>query len=168
MKMIALTCTQCMAPLDVPLKNSCVQCNYCGTAIHFSTPPDQTEKKEDVKEESEEEIQIRLEIEKLDKEWEAYRRQFLFNEFSGEYEIPDEKKCFHMMVGIQYFGILFSVGFFSIWTIGRIPMGLFLSGIGFILFLVICYLIASKKKKKAIIYQASLEKYHKLRLQLLR
>ena len=88
MKMIALTCTQCHAPLDVPAGMVSIQCDYCGSSMHITRNSGQSTTESHPSNEPAEIKAVRREIEKLDQEWELYRSQFVRTGEDGEYEVP--------------------------------------------------------------------------------
>ncbi len=182
MKMFALTCSQCHAPLDFPAESKNIKCEYCGTAIHISTPSENVKSENKPVDESEEIKSVRQEIDKLDREWEQFRSQFLTKGEDGEYEVPDQKAILHTMVGMKYIGIVIAgfvmVGFFS--TFSSIffshrpsfshPSPLFFFS-PILIFLVMAaimfgYWNLSRKKMFASVYEVSLANYKRLRKQL--
>jgi LSD1 subclass zinc finger protein len=182
MKMFALTCSQCHAPLDFPAESKNIKCEYCGTAIHISTPSENLKSENKPVGESEEIKSVRREIDKLDREWEQFRSQFLTKGENGEYEVPDQKDISHTMVGMKYIGIVivgfFMIGMFSTFrgiffshrpSFSHPPALFFLSPI--IIFIVVAammfgYWNFSRKKIFASVYEVSLANYKRLRKQL--
>ncbi len=164
MKMFALTCSQCHAPLDFPAESKNIKCEYCGTAIHISTPSENVKSENKPVDESEGIKSVRREIDKLDREWEQFRSQFLTKGEDGEYEVPDQKAIFHTMVGMKYVGIFIAgICLFVFMPIfDRFPILLVLM-VGSILF---SYWTLSRKKTFASVYEVSLANYKRLRKQL--
>lgn len=88
MRIIALQCSQCSAPLDVPAEREQLTCIWCGSILHVSQlerlprPPARAE------------IDPRqAELDKLDAEWEEYRSIWLTQDSSGQYVVPESDAC---------------------------------------------------------------------------
>jgi DNA-directed RNA polymerase subunit RPC12/RpoP len=95
MRMRALVCRQCGAPLDVPARIEHLACDYCGCHIEVHRRPAPAEKANAAsREHSPEERRARQALDELDREWEEYRATYLpRNRTTGEYDVHDPEHC---------------------------------------------------------------------------
>jgi hypothetical protein len=88
MRIIALKCSQCSAPLDVPAEREQITCIWCGSILHVSQlkPASKPAPSPDVG-------PLQAELDQLDAEWEEYRAIYLDRDDAGEYVVPEPDAC---------------------------------------------------------------------------
>jgi len=94
MRILALKCGQCAAPLDLPADSTTRQCDYCGSTNLVKA--DSTPGPEQAAQRSKAEQQLH----DLDVEWEAYRRKYLKRREDGTYDIPDPTDWRYQKIGV--------------------------------------------------------------------
>ena len=94
MRMLALKCEFCGAPLDLPVNTLQAQCLYCDNEIlieRSGSPSAAPPRKSTVAGTAD--SNVKKGIAQLDGEWEAYRATYLMRDEKGEYDIPVEEHC---------------------------------------------------------------------------
>lgn len=94
MRMLALKCEFCGAPLDLPANTLQAQCLYCDNQILIErggSPSAAPLRKSPIAGTAN--SNAKTEIAQLDHEWEAYRATYLTRDERGEYDIPVEEHC---------------------------------------------------------------------------
>lgn len=161
MRIIALKCDQCGAPLDVPVEREQLTCPWCGSMLHVSHlhRAAEAETRSTEGEPTREQQAVLDQIQQLDAEWEAYRAQYLPRDEAGEYVIPEPEAC---RMGAWLTGIVGGgVAIFGIaagalgWTIFAL-----LIAVGLIFVLL-------RQARIAPVYQRSLQNYQTSRRALL-
>lgn len=155
MRYLALKCSQCSAPLEVAADREQITCGYCGSMLHVtrlqSTAPQGGERPR--------EHPRQAEIDQLDAEWEAYRRESLPINSDGEFTIPDRASC---LAGAWLVGIVGGL----VTVIALVVKAWIVAGF---VAMVSAGLIAvmSKHAKIAPVYERSLQNYQALRCELM-
>lgn len=116
MKLIALTCQHCSAPLEVPADAKFVTCSHCGTqlairktnSVAYTETLDAIDKRTERMAEQIDDLQRRAAIAELDRQWELDREQYYVTDKDGDRHLPTEGSS---IVG----GIVITV-FGAIWT----------------------------------------------------
>jgi len=114
MRILALKCGQCAAPLDLPADSTTRQCDYCGSTnlvkADSAAGPDSEPGPEKVTQLSQADQQLH----DLDVEWEAYRRKYLKRREDGTYDIPDPTDWRYQKIGVlAVAGILLLIAVFT-------------------------------------------------------
>jgi len=161
MRIIALKCDQCGAPLDVPVEREQLTCPWCGSMLHVShlgreaTAASESTERAPTREQQ----AILTQIEKLDAEWEAYRAEYLPRDDAGEYVIPEPEAC---RMGAWLTGIAcVAVAVFGV-AAGALGWSIFALVIG-----VVVIFILLRQARIAPGYQRSLQNYQTSRRALL-
>jgi hypothetical protein len=154
MRIIALKCSQCSAPLDVPADREQITCIWCGSILHVSqlkpaaeaVPPPEVGAGQ-------------AELNKLDAEWEEYRTTWLERDDAGEYVVPEPEAC---RMGAWATGII--AAFFAI---GGIAVGSLAWVILPTIIAVVVIAVLLRQAKIGEVYQRSLENYRRARQEIL-
>lgn len=144
MKLLALNCNQCGAPLEVPAKAKYVTCNFCSTqlSVQHTDKVAYTEAIEEIQErtrqmsEDLEYLKKQSAVEDLDRSWRRRREQFMVRSEQGKLSVPRKSTAigigaFTTIAGLVWmrlamnigapgpfplFGLVFiSAGIFSAW-----------------------------------------------------
>lgn len=157
MRFVALKCDHCGAPLDVPADREQFTCGYCGTGLHLSHPsPKETPQGKPPDEQTR---QILAELDQLDREWEAYRAQYLNRSETGEYVIPEEDAC---RMGAWVAGILGVLGAILLLSAG------WLMAFVVVVLTVGVVLVLLRQAKVGRVYLRSLDNYRNARMAIVR
>lgn len=155
MRYLALTCSQCSAPLEVAVDQEQISCAYCGSMLLVS----HLHRSAATPDEKPHPHPRQSEINQLDAEWETYRKQSLPTNSLGEYVIPDPSSCLAAMWMTGIIGGIVTVVSFGVraWPIAGLAV-IVSAGIIAVLW---------KQSKIAPVYERSLRNYQSLRLQLM-
>ena len=97
MRIRAIVCRQCGAPLDPPMDVDAVCCEYCGLQFRPNTrigpPIDRVEVVAHVAALTLAERKILNELDELDGKWESKRGGFLRRKADDCYHVPEPKRC---------------------------------------------------------------------------
>lgn len=141
MKLLAVTCDHCGAPLEVPVRTRYVTCAYCDTRlqVHQTRSAAYTEVLETVARRTEEiadrveRIELQNQLERLDREWTMHREQYMTRGKDGRLSVPNR------FAGVAI--AVFAGGFGLFWTISAghagAPRPFSLFGLLFVIFAVI-------------------------------
>jgi DNA-directed RNA polymerase subunit RPC12/RpoP len=159
MRIIALKCAQCAAPIDLPVDATTRRCEYCNSANLVTAHPAPTGEK------AAQLNKVEQELHKLDVEWEAYRRKYLERRDDGSYDIPNPEDVQYQKVGVLAIaGILLLIAVIA---------GIANDGKGFVFILPIVgvagfvLLILRSRHKVGIVYACSVENYRQERKRML-
>jgi predicted phage tail protein len=122
MKLESLNCNHCGAPLDVPGTTNFVTCNHCGSklAVRCGENATYTELMGAVSEPLQEmasqlgHIAHEKDLERIDREWELEREQYLVADKQGVRQVPDTASSVIGGVVVTVFGLIWTVMAFSI------------------------------------------------------
>lgn len=117
MELLAVSCNNCGASLEVPLGANYVTCAHCGSRLAvkrtgsavYTELLEKLDRKTDVMTRQLAEIAYRSELERLDREWEATRQTFLTTDKRGRTHEPNE-------LGSRIGGAIFAA-FGLIWSL---------------------------------------------------
>ncbi|HBN75822.1 MAG TPA: hypothetical protein DD473_08390 [Planctomycetaceae bacterium] len=126
MKLSAINCEQCRAPLEVPMKATSVRCGYCNSQLILnrsqSHPADVPANNTGCQELD----PLQKELEQLDNEWKKKRQSYMDNTQDGEIFIPHQTMllaiigftvmCFWTCYALYRFPILALFGGFAIFA----------------------------------------------------
>ncbi|MEO1999339.1 MAG: hypothetical protein ABGZ17_29190 [Planctomycetaceae bacterium] len=121
----AVHCDNCGSPLDVPQSSSFVSCQHCGSglAIHRTDTVVYTEQIEKLSRQTKQvendvtQLQRRLDLEKVDREWDTERRRL--GRFLGDPGVPEDPASDPDVTAIVVFcGCVFCLGIF-LFCVGR-------------------------------------------------
>ncbi|TWT65273.1 hypothetical protein [Allorhodopirellula solitaria] len=166
MKLISLSCNHCGAPLDVPKSARFVTCGYCDArlAVHHTGSTYSTELLEDIKQTTEtlvrdvEKLKGDSELDRLDRQWERERAQFMTTGKDGSQSLPSKAPIVLGTGCVAVFGVFWTILAASMFP----PMALF--GIVFVIFAVGGGIIGCKKADR---YQQAKKQYHERRRDLI-
>ncbi|QDU37357.1 hypothetical protein Mal4_16680 [Maioricimonas rarisocia] len=158
MRMTALTCPHCAAPLDLPARVQRARCDYCGSQLLLShgnvvehdAGPARSAPQDDA---------VVRELDQLDREWQAYRRTYLPRDSEGQYFVPDPEHCLY--------------GAWGTGVIGAIPSGTFLAmnlltaAIASAMLTASIIFVLNRQRQIGQVYQRSLANYQQERLKIL-
>lgn len=110
MKLLALTCNHCGAPIEVPAKTNFVTCQFCSTRlkIHAEGNGAYTEVLEQLTEttnrisDNTEVIRLQNELERIDREWTMGRDRYMVKGKDGHMSVPTK-------TGTVFSGIFFMI-----------------------------------------------------------
>jgi LSD1 subclass zinc finger protein len=93
-----LTCSHCGAPIEVPSSAKFVKCAHCGTRLVVKRTPtasytevlDQIGERTERMAEDLEAIRLQNELERIDREWQLQREQFMVRSKDGSTSVPSE------------------------------------------------------------------------------
>jgi len=122
MQVDSLNCNHCGAPLSVPATTNYATCKHCGAKLvvrrtDSATYTELTEaiaKPLDQMADSLGKIAHEQELERIDREWEMERAQYLVEDNKGSREIPRRGTAFLGGLMVAGFGLLWTVMAFSI------------------------------------------------------
>ncbi len=123
MRLIALNCDQCGAPLEVPKSANYVTCSYCeaqlsvqqeGGAI-FTQKVDDIDARTRQIAEDVQAIRAHNEIEQLDRDWMTQRVQYQVRGKDGELSVPTQAGAM--------IGAVMAAGFGVVWIVMAMSMG---------------------------------------------
>ncbi len=157
MKLRAITCEQCSAPLEVPAKATSAKCGYCNSVLHLDQPQSQSLKSSGTDSGNLETIRLQNELERLDREWMMQRQSFMIKGKDGEMSIPDTT-----MIFASSFGIVFA-GFWTLATLFIFPPFALFGG--FMIFMIITQ--TAKAKEKMPQYKIAHSQYRRKRQEIL-
>lgn len=168
MRINALQCAHCSAPLDIPADVNVGKCEYCGSSHLISVQSGaRSDRNPPVN-------ALERELQKLDAEWEQYRAQYLSKRADGTYDIPAADDWRYQKVGVAVFvvvaimasvaiGVIFDVAVFRVQLIGLIAQLIVMVAVIAGVLLVVCY----RRHKLARVYARSLENYRRQRHRIL-
>lgn len=162
MKLISLTCNHCGAPLDVPKSARFVTCSYCSArlAIHHTGTTYSTELIDEIKQTTEtlvrdvEKLKGNSEIDRLDREWDRERMQFMSTNKNGVQSVPTKTPIMLGTGGVVLFGVIWTVIAGSMFP----PMALF--GILFVAMAIGSGIYGCKKADE---FERAKQNYHRQR-----
>ncbi len=141
MKLLALNCNQCGAPLEVPAKAKFVTCNFCSTqlSVQRNDKVAYTEAIEEIQERTRQMsedlkyLKKQSAVEDLDRSWRRRREQFMVRSEQGELSVPRKGiaigiGAFTTVAGLLWMGFAMSIGapgFFPLFGLLFIGFGLF-------------------------------------------
>lgn len=157
MKLRAITCEQCSAPLEVPAKATSAKCGYCNSLLHLDQPQPHALKSSENDSSNLDTIRLQNELERLDREWMMKRESFMIKGKNGEMSIPDTT-----MLVASGFGIVFA-GFWTLFTLFVFPPFALFGG--FMIFLIITQTAKAKKKMEQ--YKVAHSQYRRKRQEIL-
>ncbi len=168
MRMRALVCRRCGAPLDVPARIERLACDYCGSHIDVHRRPAPAEKANEVSRErvehSPEERRARQALDELDREWEEYRATYLpRHRTTGQYDVHDPEHCRAGAALVAITGII-GVPLLFWWGGGRADGVALLAAMTTAVLLVVLL----RQAKIGRVYQNSLRNYREARADLVR
>jgi len=107
MRLLALNCNQCGAPLDVPAKARFVTCSFCNVRLQVQHQGSAvyTETLEDIAEDVRE-IKHTLDVEQLDRAWEREREGFMIATKNGQRVLPTRGGSILGAVAMSVFGVI--------------------------------------------------------------
>lgn len=123
MRLIALTCNHCGAPLEVPKAANFVTCTYCETRLKVHTEGGAAftetigsidQRTRDIAEDVEA-IRAHQQLEQLDREWLMDRQRFQVRGEDGELSVPSMGVAMIGSIAVSIFGVF--------WIIMAINMG---------------------------------------------
>ncbi|TWU19179.1 hypothetical protein [Allorhodopirellula heiligendammensis] len=166
MKLISLTCNHCGAPLDVPKSAKFVTCAYCNArlSIHHTGSTYSTELLDEIKQTTDtlvrdvEKLKGNSELDRLDRQWDRDRSQFMSTHENGTQSVPSKGPILFGTGCVAMFGVFWTILAGSMFP----PMALF--GIVFILFAVGSGIYGSKKADQ---YEQAKRSYHQQRRKLI-
>lgn len=96
MKLLALTCNHCGAPIEVPRKVKFVTCQFCSTKLQVHTEGngaytevlEQLTQTTDRIADNTEVIRLQNELERIDREWTMQRSNYMIKGKDGEMSVP--------------------------------------------------------------------------------
>lgn len=139
MRVEAVSCNKCGAPLEVGAGTNFVTCAHCGSRLAvkrtgsslFTEMMEQLDQKTDAMARQLAELRHHAELERIDREWEQERRQYLTTTKDGQTHEPNAIGAVVMGVVVIGFGLLFSVTSGSMGAPFFFPVvGLFFCGLG--------------------------------------
>jgi len=140
MELISLRCDHCGAPLDVKPSSRFVTCGFCHAqlAVHHSGNSYSTELLEELKQTTDllrqdvADLKKDSELERLDRDWERRRQQYMIADKHGVRHVPNEMFSIGASALAAMFGVIWTLFTFAIFR----PMALFgLVFIGFAIFI---------------------------------
>jgi hypothetical protein len=154
MRIIALTCSQCSGPLDVPADREQITCPWCRCILHVSQlkPATPSSSGPDVG-------PLQAELDQLDAEWEEYRATWLYRDDSGEYVVPEPEACRMGAWATGGIGAIVAIGGLASGSWGLVILSIVIAGV------VIAVLL--RQAKIGEVYQRSLENYRRARQEIL-
>ncbi len=179
MKLLALNCNRCGAPLEVPQKAKFITCTFCQTqlSIQRSGGAAYTEALEELGERTEqlvddvEVLKLQGELNRLDREWMKHRERYMVRTQEGVMVVPSQSKSQVGKVILVVFGSIFTlVGLFMAsgvmamsGVIGLVFMIFPLFGVGFIILGVV---MCNRYAKKAAEFEEARRAYEEERREL--
>jgi hypothetical protein len=162
MKILTLTCNQCGAPLEVPAKTRFLTCTFCSSQleVHRSGNAAYTEVLEAVQKRTEEvaddveTIELKLELEKLDREWKEERKRHLFQN-----SVPTKGTA----AGLAVFGVVIGIACIGVGVAGAGWEAIFM-GLGMFVGLAIMAAICHAKAER---YNSAKQRFEDQRRELL-
>ena len=117
MKLLALSCNHCGAPMEVPPKTKFVTCDYCQSrlAVHRSGGAAYTEVLEALDERTQqiaedvEIIKLQNKLERLDREWMDNRAELMIRGKDGQLRVPDKAGSSVMVALVVAFGVVWTI-----------------------------------------------------------
>ena len=167
MRLLAINCGHCGAPLEVPPKTRYVTCGYCSTRleVHRSGGAVFTEVVEALAARTEsiaedvELLKLRRQLEELDRKWMADREEYMIRGQHGEMRVPQRISLEYGMVGA-----LFALAAFSaLLAAGAGGTAAFLSVVIGIPLAIACLWSVSERNKKAAEYAQRHRQYKQQR-----
>jgi uncharacterized Zn finger protein (UPF0148 family) len=123
MKLLALNCNQCGAPLEVPAKAKFVTCNFCSTrlSVQRTDKVAYTEAIEEIQERTRQMsedlkyLKKQSAVEDLDRSWRRRREQFMVRSEQGELSVPRKGTAigigiFTTLAGLLWMGFARDMG----------------------------------------------------------
>ncbi|MFG0288402.1 MAG: hypothetical protein ACF8CQ_09510 [Rhodopirellula sp. JB044] len=167
MKLLSLCCNHCGAPIEVRKSAKFVTCGYCNAhlAIHHTGSSYSTELLEEIKQTTDTlvrdvaKLKGDSEIDRLDREWEQERLEYMSTNKNGTHSVPDKGTATVMGGFVAVFGIFWTVGA----GIAFPPMALF--GLIFVCMSVWGIIHTCAKADQ---YNNAKQRYHERRRQLIR
>ena len=179
MKLLALNCNRCGAPLEVPQKAKFLTCTFCGTqlSVQRSGGAAYTEALEELGERTEklvddvEVLKLQGELDRLDREWTKHREQYMVRSEEGVMVVPNQSNARLGKVILVVFGVIFTlVSSFmalSVTLVGGFFGLLFMIfpffGVGFI---VLGVVTSNRHSKKAVEFEEARRAYEDERREL--
>jgi LSD1 subclass zinc finger protein len=166
MNLETVTCNNCGAPLQVPAGARFVTCTHCQTSleVHRDASVVYTEKVSEIADNTQKmagelaELRRNSELERLDREWEQERQQYMIRGQHGEVQEPS-------IVGSMIAGVLLTV--FSVFWIGVASnAGAPVALIG-VVFLIVGIAVAINGSTKARNLAAGRQRYQRRRAELM-
>ena len=114
MKLLALNCNQCGAPLEVPAKAKFVTCNFCATrlSVQRTDKVAYTEAIEEIQERTRQMsedlkyLKRQSAVEDLDRTWRRRREQFMVRSEQGELSVPRKGTAIGIGISTTLAGLL--------------------------------------------------------------
>ncbi len=139
MKLLALSCANCGAALEVPAKVSHLSCEFCGTRLHvhrsgnavYTEVLDDIAKSTSRIEDNTEVIKLQNELERVDREWMLQREHFMVRGKEGHLSVPSKTASIVGAGIMAVFGVIFAmsapgIGFVGIlFTLVAVGMGIY-------------------------------------------
>jgi hypothetical protein len=154
MRIIALKCSQCSGPLDVPADREQITCIWCRSILHVSQLKQATPSSP-----GPDNGPLQAELEKLDAEWEEYRRIYLERDDAGEYVVPESEACRMGAWVTGGIGVILAIGGLASGNWGFVILSIVIAGV------VIAVLL--RQAKIGEVYQRSLDNYRRARQEIL-
>ena len=122
MKVIPLNCNHCGAPIEAPPKARFITCTFCDARlqIHHSGSSYSTEVLDEIRETTHriardiEELKSSTAIDRLDKQWERERKNYLVTGKHGTAHMPSKSQAVVGGVVVTIFGLFWTAMAFSI------------------------------------------------------
>ncbi|HIF39888.1 MAG TPA: hypothetical protein EYQ74_02160 [Planctomycetes bacterium] len=139
MKLLALNCNQCGAPLEVPAKAKFVTCNFCSTqlSVQRTDKVAYTEAIEEIQERTRQmsedlkHLKKQSAVEDLDRSWRRRREQFMVRSQQGELNVPSKAMATAIGTVTTIGGLLWMWFAMNIGAPGPFPLfGVFFIGTG--------------------------------------
>jgi LSD1 subclass zinc finger protein len=122
-KLLALNCNRCGAPLEVPEKAKFVTCTFCQTQLAVqhsggSAYTEAIEKLDELTDRLSDDVaflKLQGDLERLDREWSEAREGLMLRDKYGKEYIPNHKNANMVKLGLSIVGglwIFFPLGFF--------------------------------------------------------
>lgn len=169
-ELFSLSCNHCGAPLEVPASARFLTCRHCGSRLEVVTNGDaawtvvqaqvaQIAERQDEMANDLEIIRLQNELERLDREWDSYRRGHLHRDKHGNEQEPSTAGGMMMMA----IGIVGGLFFFGMTSAAGAPMLFRLVGLVFAAFGFFGGILAIQRGKA---YEGSQQRYRHERRQL--
>jgi len=148
MKLLALNCNRCGAPLEVPQNAKSLTCTFCGTqlSVQRSEGTAYTEAIEEMGERTDklvedvEILKLQGELERLDREWTEEREKYMVRTNEGVMVVPSRSQAQTGKILVVVFGSIFTLlglgAAISVMTVGGAIGGWAVGGVIGLLFMV--------------------------------
>ena len=165
MQVESLTCNKCGAPLDVPATVDFLSCGHCGSRLvvnrtgnaHYTETIEQLSKRAERMEEDIDRLALENDLEKLEREWQQEREQYMVRGKDGSLSEPGNALVSNIAIGA--FGgllLLLTIMYFAPWDFASGPLWL-----GVLVFAgFIAWSIFDAKRKLAR-YEAAMQEYER-------